>query len=215
MPSRGKAGTAAVRGCVCCARAWCAAGGSGHVVGQSMWARPHPAPLLVKEPSATQGPPTPPDVSLVQGPPALGPSLLPGLAPGQWTVLTCVALVPPLPACTVCHRAVIARMPSASALVAARAVPATLARALPYGGVDGRSCGRGGGDGLPAQIGTQAPEAFQEEDRGLQRGGGRPSWDPPTIKRPGWQQPQDWVPPTAIRPPPATGQGPAFAPLVG
>lgn len=120
---------------------------------------------LGKEPSAAHGQPTPPEASPVLGPPALRPSLLPGLAPGQWTVLTCVALVPPLPACTVCHRAVTARMPSASALVAARAVPATLACALP-GGVDGWNCGCGWwdgvgkGGGLPAQVNTQAPEPF-------------------------------------------------------
>lgn len=130
-------------------------------------AAPHsPAHVsLGKEPSAAHGQPTPPDASPVLGPSALRPSLLPGPAPGQWTVLTCVALVPPLPACTVCHRAVIARMPSASALVASRAVPATLACALPWRGwsMDGAVGvvgGAGWGSGLPAQVNTQAPEPF-------------------------------------------------------
>lgn len=125
---------------------------------------------LGKEPSAAHGQPTPPDASPVLGPPALRPSLLPGPAPGQWTVLTCVALVPPLPACSVCHRAVIARMPSASALVAARAVPATLACTLPGGGrwmeLWVWLVGRGGERGWSAsqhegkQVNTQAPEPF-------------------------------------------------------
>lgn len=112
--------------------------------GQSTRAGPHPAsPRSPGSPVAGQrakcgltGPPShaPERRLLPRGLWLVGCPLLPGPVPGQWTVLARVALVPPPPACTVCRRAVTARMPSASAPAAARAVPTTLLCALPWGG---------------------------------------------------------------------------------
>lgn len=170
MPSRGKAwggrgrgrraSPQAVPACAVLSRAWCTAGGSGPAHGAVHAGRA--APRAPPAPRHWAGDPRrPPRATSFPG--ASGSRVAPALpVPGPWTVRARVAPAPP-PACAVRRHAVTARMPSASAPVAARAVPPALLRALPgvrgalgrwplRWGQIGPRCGRGPGHG-PAGVG--------------------------------------------------------------
>lgn len=198
--------------CVLCARAWCAAGGSGHVVGQSMWARLHPAPLTCQRaqcnPRATHSP------RCVSCPRASSPRAVPPSWPGAWSV-DCPHLCGPgapsarlycLPSRCDCPHALSFSTSGRPSCACNSGVRAAL-----WGGR--RSCGRGGGMICQPRSAPRPQSPFRkrtEAYRGV--GAGHLGTLPPSSGQVGsslrtGSHPRPSTPPT--------GQGPAFAPFDG